>query len=155
MRRREFFARAAAWPFVVRDCALENLKFSPALYVLIILAVMAAAFLYSLRWNGIFACPANAYDGGSYLGYCQASAYGDYDHGAFWFALEPKAREAVASADVLFLGNSRMQFGFSSPALGRWFTANGFRYYLLGFSHSENVTFIGPLLQRLQPTELM
>jgi hypothetical protein len=65
--------------------------------------------------------------------------------------LEPKAREAAASADVLFLGNSRMQFGFSAPALERWFTANGYRYYLLGFTHTENVTFLGPLVQNLRP----
>src|SRR5262249_36528360 len=74
---------------------------------------------------------------------------GDYDHGALWFALEPTARASAASADVLFLGNSRMQFGFSAPALGRWFADNGFRYYLLGFSHRENATFVGPLVQGL------
>jgi hypothetical protein len=114
-----------------------------------ILAVIVTTSLFSLRRDGIFACPATEYNGDHYLGYCHGSAYGDYDHGAFWFALEPTARASAASADVLFLGNSRMQFGFSAPALGRWFAANGFRYYLLGFSHLENATFIGPLLQRL------
>ena len=74
-----------------------------------------------MRGAGIFACPATAYGGNHYLGYCQGSAYGDYDHGAVWFGLEPGVREAAAAADVLFLGNSRMQFGFSAPALGQWF----------------------------------
>jgi hypothetical protein len=113
---------------------------------------MFVAFLYALRWDGIFACPAKGYAGGDrYLAYCQARTYGDYDHGAFWFALEATSREFAVSADVLFLGNSRMQFGFSASSLERWFTANDFRFYLLGFSHFENVTFIGPLLHSLRP----
>jgi hypothetical protein len=110
---------------------------------------MVATFLFSLRWDSIFACPAGGYGEGRYLAYCQGKRYGDYDHGAFWFALEPTVRASAASADVLFLGNSRMQFGFSAPPLGRWFAANDSRYYLLGFSHEENVTFIGSLLQTL------
>jgi len=134
------------------DGAPKRLRSRPVLYILTVLTVMVIAFLFSLRWDGIFACPANEYAGGDrYLAYCQARAYGDYDHGAFWFALEPEVRKFAASADVLFLGNSRMQFGFSAPALERWFAANGFRYYLLGFSHFENATFAGPLLQSLHP----
>lgn len=82
---------------------------------------MVVAFPLQLRWNGIFACPANGYSSDSYLGYCQATAYGDYDKGAFWFGLEPGLREVVAAADVLFLGSSRMQLGFSAPALRDWF----------------------------------
>jgi hypothetical protein len=104
-----------------------------------------------MREAGIFACPATAYDGNHYLGYCQGSVYGDYDHGAVWFGLEPGVREAAAAADVLFLGNSRLQFGFSAPALGDWFADNGARYYLLGFSHNETAKFTGPLLTSLQP----
>ena len=34
-------------------------------------------------------------------------SYGDYDHGAIWFGLEPAADAAAANAQVLFLGNSR------------------------------------------------
>jgi len=113
------------------------------------LAVMVAAFLFSLRRDGVFACPPSKYIGDYYLAYCHGKAYGDYDHGAFWFGLEPTARHAAASADVLFIGNSRMQFGFSAPALGHWFDAIGHRYYLLGFSHVENVTFFRPLLRNL------
>ena len=112
---------------------------------------MVGAFLYHMREAGIFACPATAYGGNHYLGYCQGSVYGDYDHGAVWFGLEPGVREAAAAADVLFLGNSRLQFGFSAPALGDWFADSGARYYLLGFSHNETAKFTGPLLTSLQP----
>jgi hypothetical protein len=121
------------------------------LYILAILAAMVGAFAFHMREAGIFACPASAYGGNHYLGYCQGSAYGDYDHGALWFGLEPGVREAAAAADVLFVGNSRMQFGFSAPALGRWFADAGARYYLLGFSHNETAKFTQPLLAGLQP----
>ena len=121
------------------------------LYILVVLAAMVGAFAFHMRGAGIFACPATAYGDNRYLAYCQGSAYGDYDHGAVWFGLEPGVREAAAAADVLFLGNSRLQFGFSAPALGQWFEDAGARYYLLGFSHNETAKFTEPLLADLQP----
>jgi hypothetical protein len=45
-----------------------------------------------------------------------------------------------------------MAFGFSSDAAHRWFTEHGLSYYILGFSHSENVTFVAPLLEGIRPT---
>jgi hypothetical protein len=54
-------------------------------YTLIVLAGMIAAFGYSLRHDGIFTCQASGYGANRYLAYCQATAYSDYDHGAFWF----------------------------------------------------------------------
>ena len=123
----------------------------PLSYTLVIFAVIVATFGLHVRRDSIFACAASLYEGNSYLGYCGGTDYGDYDHGAFWFGLEPEARQHAAAADVLFLGNSRLQFGFSAPALGRWFSANGLQYYLLGFSHFENYTFSGPLLRGLHP----
>jgi hypothetical protein len=117
----------------------------------VIVAVLVAAFALHMRQAGIFSCPAEDYGPGSYLGYCNGAAYGDYDHGAVWYGLEPGVREAAAAADVLFVGNSRMQFGLSAPALGRWFGDNGFSYYLLGFSHNETAKFTQPLLAGLKP----
>ena len=130
---------------------LREAKPRSGLYILAVLAAMVGAFVFHMREAGIFACPATAYGGDRYLGYCQGSAYGDYDHGALWFGLEPGVREAAAAADVLFVGNSRMQFGFSAPALGRWFEGAGASYYLLGFSHNETAKFTQPLLASLQP----
>lgn len=130
---------------------LRTAKPRAGLYILVVLAAMVGAFAWHMRGAGIFACPATAYGENGYLGYCQGSAYGDYDHGAVWFGLEPGVREAAAAADVLFLGNSRLQFGFSAPALGQWFEGAGARYYLLGFSHNETAEFTEPLLASLQP----
>ena len=52
---------------------------------------------------------------------------------------------------MVFLGNSRLQFGFSAPATGQFFADVGASYYLLGFSDNETFKFTGPLLKSLQP----
>ncbi len=122
------------------------------LYVLVIFAAMLGASLYHLRHAGILSCPATGYDDRHYLAYCHGDAYGDYDHGAVWFGLEPGVRETAAGADVLFVGNSRLEFGFSAPAIEQWAAGNNLAYYLLGFSYTENSAFLGPLLDGLKPS---
>ncbi len=122
----------------------------PAVYIIILVLAMVGALGTKLRLNGIFACPAS-YGGIAYLSDCNASNYGDYDHGAFWFGLEPEARRAASNARVLVLGNSRTQFGFSSPVMLRWFEKRSIPFYMLGFSHYESVTFVTPILAKLQP----
>ena len=73
----------------------------PGAYIVIILAVVVGTFVYSLRTNGIFACQTAGYGSDRYLAYCQATKYGDYDHGAFWFNLEPDvSANAQNAADV-------------------------------------------------------
>ena len=121
------------------------------LYILLVFAVAIGAGAYGLRKYGIFGCPASGYGSDGYLGYCGTTSYGDYDHGAIWFGFEPAASSAAANAKVLFLGNSRTQFAFSSKAIAGWFSSLSESYYLLGFSHFENYTFEGPLLRKLHP----
>lgn len=123
----------------------------PRLYTMILVVALLAAFAYKLRTEGVFACPSGTPNGNHYLAYCNATGFGDYDRGAFRFALEPAAVQAAAQADVLFLGNSRMQFALSSQATVDWFGRAGARHYLLGFSHTENVVFAEPLLAGLKP----
>lgn len=122
-----------------------------AVYVAIVLATIIAGAGYKLRHDGVFACDAAGYSAERYLAYCQASNYGDYDYGAFWYGLEPSITDAAARADVLFLGNSRLQFGISTDATVRWFKSNSESFYLLGFAYDGNLGFAAPLLQRLQP----
>lgn len=120
-------------------------------YSLLILAVALVAGAYGLRRDGIFSCQASEYGSDGYLGYCGATSYGDYDHGAIWFDLEPVAFAAAADAQVLFIGNSRTVFAFSSNATADWFSSFSGNYYLLGFTHFENYTFEAPLLRKLRP----
>jgi len=126
-------------------------KERPAIYILILLSVCVAAGLYKARADSIFACQARGYTSDRYLAYCDAKSYGDYEHGVFWFGLEPKADMAAASADVLFLGDSRLQFAFSTAATAQWFSSESARYYLLGFVAFENSLFSRALLHKLRP----
>ncbi len=121
------------------------------LYVGLLAVVTLGAGAYGLRRDGIFACQAAGYQSGRYLSLCDAESYGDYDHGAFWFGLEPVASAHAQDAEVLFLGNSRMQLALSTDVTARWFAGASASYYLLGFSHSETVNFVAPLLRALQP----
>jgi len=113
--------------------------------------VALAAGAYGLRTYGIFSCQASGYGSDGYLSYCGGTSYGDYDHGAIWFDLEPAAFAAAADAQVLFVGNSRTTFAFSSNATADWFSSLSEKYYLLGFTHFENYTFEAPLLRKLRP----
>lgn len=124
----------------------------PALYILIIFCTMLAAYAYKLRTNGIFACEADGYTSDRYLAFCPASGYGDYEHGAFLFKLEPSALTFASNADVLFFGDSHVQHAFSTAATTQWFTSASARYYLLGFIFGENATFAEPLVREVKPT---
>ena len=123
----------------------------PGLYILILVCSVLGAFGYKLHSESILACPADGYASTRYLAYCHAEGYGDYDRGAFWFDLEPEARSNASNAEVLFLGNSRMQFAFSTPATDSWFSSRGIREYLLGFADFENAVFAEALLSKLRP----
>ena len=122
----------------------------PVVYIVVLVLVMATALGTKLRLQGIFACPAS-YGTTAYLSDCNATGYGDYDHGAFWFGLEPRAQRAASNARVVFLGNSRAQFGFSAPITAHWFEQRSIPFYMLGFSHYESVTFVTPILEKVQP----
>ena len=121
------------------------------MYISVILVMTLVVYMYQLRTQSIFACPANFYDSDHYIVYCGARGYGEYERGPFWFDLEPSARAFAKNADVLFLGDSRLQVGFSTAATANWFSAASTRYYLLGFGGLENMVFAGGLLRRIQP----
>ena len=124
----------------------------PTIYILILLSACVASYLYKIRTDNIFACQASrGYSSDRYLTYCDAANYGDYEHGAFWFDLEPMAEMSAATADVLFLGDSRLQFAFSTAATAQWFSSASTSYYLLGFIGFENSIFARALLHKLKP----
>ena len=126
-------------------------KARPTIYVVILLSVFVASYLYELRTDNIFACQASGYTSDNFLTFCYARNYGEYEHGAFWFDLEPTALMSAASADVLFLGNSRVLFAFSTLATAKWLSSVSASYYLLGFFGNENSIFERALLHKLKP----
>src|SRR5271156_6368391 len=120
-------------------------------YICIVLVAALGSYWHWVRTRSIFACTADGYTADRYIANCNATGYGDYEHGAFWFGLEPPAQDFARDADVLFLGNSRLQFAFSTSATADWFSAASARYYLLGFSYFENMIFTEPLLRKIGP----
>jgi hypothetical protein len=124
---------------------------APTIYILVVVISLLATFAYKLRFNGIFACPSAGYSQDSFLADCTALSYGDFDHGAFWYALDAPSHAAAAEADVLFLGSSRLQFAMSGKPMTEWSKSASVRPFLLGFGGTENVQYFGPLLERLRP----
>ena len=120
-------------------------------YICVLLVASVGAYGYWVRTHTIFACQGNGYSAERYLAYCNGANYAEYEHGAFYFNLEPLIEDSVRNADVLFLGNSRLQVAFSTVPTAQWFSANSARYYLLGFSYYENAFFEGLLLHKIHP----
>jgi len=135
----------------MRETTTSDSPTRAGVYILLVLIAALGGYIYTLRAQSILTCPGTGYGSDSYLAYCSAAQYGDFDHGAFWFDLEPGIRNYAASADVLFLGDSRMQFAFSSDAVGRWFSAVRASHYLMGFAYWENYSFEWPLVKKIQP----
>jgi hypothetical protein len=121
------------------------------IYIALILVAALASYAYQVRTRTIFSCPANGYSTDRYMAYCHGANYADYEHGAFQFDLEPSALNFAKKADVLFLGNSRLQVAFSTAATADWFSAASTRYYLMGFGYFENMIFAEELLRKTRP----
>jgi hypothetical protein len=136
---------------LIHEAPASNPPTRVGVYILSVLLAAVGGYFYMLRNQSILTCPGTGYGPDSYLAYCAGEQYGDFDHGAFWLDLEPGIRKLAASADVLFLGNSRMQFAFSSDSVGRWFSAAGVSHYLMGFAYWENYTFEWPLVKQIRP----
>jgi hypothetical protein len=97
----------------------------------------------------IAGCRANHYSDDSYLAYCASPGYGDYEHGVFYFDMDPKVHAALERAEVVFLGNSITQFAFSTGATKEVFAESRINYYLLGFAYFETIDFAQALAPRL------
>jgi hypothetical protein len=138
-----FKTRARAWEGLVAT--------RPTTYICFLLVAAVLSYGYWLRTYTIFSCQADGYSTDRYLAYCSGANYADYEHGAFRFALEPSMQNFASNADVLFLGNSRLQAAFSTVATADWFSAASARYYLMGFAYYENMVFAEELLRRIRP----
>jgi hypothetical protein len=122
-----------------------------ALYIGIVLLAALASYAYWLQTRSIFACQAPGYSADRYLAYCGGGNYADFEHGAFFYNLEPPALDYARDAEVLLLGNSRLQVALSNDATADWFKHASARYYLLGFSYNEDMVFTEELLRRMNP----
>jgi hypothetical protein len=90
-----------------------------------------------LKHSGIsvLGCPGEGYDDDTYLAHCRTNTYGDYEEGALYYGLEPAELDAIRASDVVFLGDSRMQYAFSlSRTSGDWFARRHARPHLMGLA---------------------
>lgn len=92
-----------------------------------------------------------------FMAYCHDNRVGDYEHGAFYFGLEPTTLDHLRRAKVLFLGNSRAQVAFSTDSVERYFAERETPYYLLGFGYDESAAFAEALIEKehLSPKALV
>src|SRR5215471_14730478 len=95
-----------------------------------------------------FACRTQPHGPDDFLAYCRSLGYGDYEHGALYYGLEPKARESIRAAQVLFLGSSRLQAAFAANAPREYFRARGIHYFVLGFGYGEASAFEQLVMER-------
>ena len=130
----------------------------PLAYLLLFFGAAALSLgAGSVVWWGasVLTCPPAAE--GTFLGYCRDDQYGDFEHGAYLYSLEPEAVAAAARADAIVVGDSRAQFAFSAEAVRRYFTARGIRYYLLAMGYGSTSPFALEMLRRhgLRPRVLI
>lgn len=91
-------------------------------------------------------------DTGAYLAYCGQPKYGDYEHGAFHYNLEPGLMSNLRRAQVMFVGTSQAQFGFSTTATTEFFRKRAARHYVMGFGYTEGSVFPAALIDRFHLT---
>jgi hypothetical protein len=93
-------------------------------------------------------CRSTEYGADHFLAYCDSPKYADYEHGAFFYGTEASALDNIRRADVLFLGNSKMQAAFSTKAVRDYFTPMNVRFFLMGFGFSEESKYASAILKR-------
>lgn len=121
----------------------------PKIYVAILAVAAVIGFAANTRLNSIAACTGEGYRSDTYLAYCEASGYGNFEHGALYLSLVPEAVENLREADVLMLGSSRVQRAFSTQATEDFFRRIGASFYVTGFGYGENVAFAEALFDHL------
>lgn len=92
-------------------------------------------------------CDGNQSADDAYMAYCLDREYGDFEHEAFYFGLNNTGR-ALAETQVLFLGNSKLQYAFSRRNVAPFFEERNARFFVMGFGHGEQSRFPELVLQR-------
>ena len=119
----------------------------------LLVAMLISATLFKLSLTSSAGCDAFGGGTGKFMAYCDVSTHGHYDHAAYLFDLEEGLADHVRQANLLFLGNSRLQFAFSTTSLTDFILRHpAVRPYLLGFGHFEQDVFSAAVLDQIKPT---
>lgn len=119
------------------------------LYLLSLICASSLTFLLASFWEvRAVNCDAYGYRLGAYMASCSSPHYGDFEHGAIAFQLEPAAIKALQASDAVYLGFSYGMVSLSTMATERYFAARSSKFYNLGFS-GEFSTFYDDVLPDL------
>ncbi len=117
-----------------------------ALFLMILVGLLGR-FVYDLV-GMVSNCGAGGYTDESYLARCDSDFYGDYDTRAFLYDLEPVAVQNAKNSRVVFSGNSRIQFAFSTNAVRDYFSRIGVKHYVFGFGDSREA-FLKTVIEKM------
>jgi len=135
------------------DNTVQQKVATQALKLFVLLFVVCASVIIVFKRTDWFPWIGDCYPNASadhFLAYCHSVRYGDYEHYAYFHEIEEEAVKQVKKADVLFLGNSNTQFGFSTAAVAQYFQATHSQHYVLGFGHGAQSGVAQQVMQRLQ-----
>ncbi len=93
-------------------------------------------------------CWGGGYEQNSWMAYCELKQFGDYEHAAVYFGLEPEVAPKIEQAEVITLSGSRLQEALSISGTADWFLAHQFSLYMLGFGFDEQSGFAEMLFSK-------
>ena len=126
------------------------MRTTSARYLWLVLAMFPVFWLMmsgASYFLAVTKCDAHPSSNDAYIAYCLDREYGDFEHEAFYFGLNKTGR-ALAESQVLFLGNSKMQYAFSRDNVAPFFEERNARFFVMGFGHGEQSRFPELILQR-------
>ncbi|MDO6459980.1 hypothetical protein Q4485_04675 [Granulosicoccaceae sp. 1_MG-2023] len=126
----------------------------------LLLAVVLSLAIFVWKRSDVFpwigSCNPAGYSDETFMAYCHSSRFGDFEHRAYWKQLEP-VMQHVQAADVLFLGNSRTQYAFSTQPVLEWFEQHKIAHYVFGFGMGSQNTVPERMAEKykLKPSALV
>ena len=93
-------------------------------------------------------CQSTGYANDHFLAYCDSQRYADYEHGALFYGLERSAIDSIRGAEILFIGNSKLQAAFSTKAVRDYFNSINVRFFVMGFGYGDESTFSLAVLRK-------
>jgi len=114
-----------------------------------IFAIFAAILIFDFCRFTIksIKCWSSDYGGRYYLARCNNSNFGEYETGAIAYGLESGISEGIRSAQVIFVGSSKLQQAFSTKATTAYFAEQNIRFYVLGFAVQNSAGFVLQMLK--------
>src|SRR5262249_33130326 len=143
----KFASGGAAGPGELRDTSRNRRWLFLAIFAL---CALLGGFSISVGQMTIdnVGCRSGGYSSDDFLAYCRSKWFGDYEHGALYYGLEPAVRRNIRKASVIFLGNSKTQAAFSTKAVRAYFDKRGIRHFVMGFGYGEWSTFSLAVLKK-------